>query len=570
MKKNNTYEILTVLIMTVLVYTGYKYFCNTAFTGHEARGTHIWLSASTVKFVNNWLKEGPFNLHFLMLEYPDSIEFNNLSEREVYISYPPGAVIPPYILAKLLHKPEIQIGFIKQFLKIKFLLDVLLVCFIFYSVFRRILRRKNRKATATTAVILSICWMLMPINLYYLRNVYFSDQCVISVVLLFFLLEIYDSYFSAKTIKSPLRCVYFVFKFFISLFGVLTDYYFLFVLFISWLVKIVPLFKAKYLLKNIISSSLVYVLPVLLGIGLFISQIMAVPNSKSIVINKMKYRMFSDSEWHGGNKIIAIAKSLAENYYFGTMFVIAFIFMLVFLFAKNRNNKTFTEKYRPLFDFALILYIPPVLQVLVLQQHSAVHEFSLLKFSFPIIASVVWLVVLYLELKGMENARFVIQIENDKRLHKIKITAVYLLSIAGSVLLCSIPAVYADYYYEARKGEPVSYERENLIRANDDFNDVYFSFTESIEANPPQFLAVSRKLIHKIDNLANIGEMFPHLKPSARILLVVNKNNRDKPKNILENEQNAVKDGVLFVSSQNYDIYEIPRRIDQPPLFSED
>jgi hypothetical protein len=102
MKKNNIQEIAMVLIMTVFVCAGYKCFYNNAFSGREARGAHIWLSASTVKFVNNWLKEGPIKLKFIMYEYPDSIEFNSLAERSAYISYPPGAIIPPYILAKLL------------------------------------------------------------------------------------------------------------------------------------------------------------------------------------------------------------------------------------------------------------------------------------------------------------------------------------------------------------------------------------------------------------------------------------------------------------------------------------
>ena len=114
-------------------------------------------------------------------------------------------------------------------------------------------------------------------------------------------------------------------------------------------------------------------------------------------------------------------------------------------------------------------------------------------------------------------------------------------------------------YYLSRIGVPVSYERENLIRSNYSYSDVYFSFTESIEANPPQYLAVSKKLVYKIDFIPEIFKKFPNLRPEARILLMMNKNDFDKSKQIIENEQNAFKIAQILFSSKNYDVYELDR-----------
>jgi hypothetical protein len=95
-EENSIKELAIISIMLISVCFGYFCFYNNVFTGHEAQDTHIWLSASTVKFVNNWLQEWPLKLHFIMYEYPDSIEFNSLAERGAYISYPPGAMVPIY------------------------------------------------------------------------------------------------------------------------------------------------------------------------------------------------------------------------------------------------------------------------------------------------------------------------------------------------------------------------------------------------------------------------------------------------------------------------------------------
>jgi hypothetical protein len=564
MKKNNIniQEIAIVWIVFVFVCAGYGRFYNNAFSGYDARGNHIWLSASTVKFVNNWLKEGPLRLKFIMYEYPDSIEFKSLVERMAYISYPPGTIIPPYILAKLLGKNEIQVGFIKQFLKIKFLFDTLMVCLIIYSILRRTLRLNSRTMPAAVSIIFSLCWMCLPNNLYYLRNVYFSDQCIITIVLVFVLLEIYDNYFSKKSTRTFLRYFYFSLKFLVSLFGVLTDWYFLFVLLVSWLIKIVPLFKTKKAIKNILLSSAIYVFPVFLGIGLFILQIITIPGFENIILRKIKYRTF-DTSVIQGNKLLVVAKHFISAYSIGFCFIAALVILSLYVFIKNLKNKMFLKEYKSLFDIILLICVPPFLQVLVLQQHSAVHEFSMLKFALPIICSFVLLPVMLLDLKGLKKAKFAVLLENNNESKKIFISVLFLCFIFSSILVFGMVNANTDYYI-SRMGISESYERENLIRSNYDYNDVYFSFTESIEGNPPQYLAISKKLIHKINNVSDIDILFPSLSIGARILLVVNKDNAYKSPEIIEKEQTVLQDARLVFSSENYGVYEIHNLLGVP------
>jgi hypothetical protein len=401
------------------------------------------------------------------------------------------------------------------------------------------------------SIVFALSWMCIPVNLYYLRNVYFADQCIISVVLFFILLEIYKEYFS---VKHLLKYFYTGLKFIVSLYGVLTDYYFLFVLFVSWLVTIIPLIKSKENFKKIVLASLVYVLPVLLGLGAFFIQIIQVPNYSNIILNKMKYRISGNVDWEK-SKIIGIIRNFLASYSFGWILIM----LLVICIVVRIKHKSFLEKYSSLLNIMMIIYIPPVFQILVLQNHSVVHEFSMLKFALPIMLVIVILTVFMLDLKKISDASIIIHIENDDDMRKLKIPFLYLIIIVSSVFFSCVLNADKNYYL-SRIGTKESYERENLIRSNYDFSDVYFSFTESIMANPPQYLAISQKLIYKVDSIHKILEKFPNLKPEARILLILNKDDSGKSWQIIWNERNALKKAHLLFSSENYAVYQLDKQ----------
>ena len=553
-KKNmtkNKKKYIAILFMLILVSWGYHLFYNDAFTGYEAQGYHIYLSASTVKFVNNWLREGPVNLNFTMYEHPDSVEFNSINERFAYISYPSGAVIPPYVLARLLNKDEIQIGFIKQFLRLKFLFDTLLVCLIIYSIFMITLRLRQNTAAIVLSVILALVWMNFPVNLYYLRNVYFSDHCIISVVLLFVLLEINKKLFSKNQFTGFL---FICLKFALALFGVLTDWYFLFVLFVSWLVIIIPLIKQKTNFLKIVSASLVYVPPVILGLGLFVLQVIQIPDYRNILMDKFLLRSFTGHN-HGlpGNNLYRNVVNFRDAYSLLGIFI--FIFPVLCIFAKIFRKRIFPKKYDRLFNLIMIVYLPPVLHILIFQNHSVVHDFSLLKFALPVLISLILLPVFILDYKKSLYSSIMIKLEQHKKLRTIKIPVFCLIIIALSISYTF--SIHKRGYIQYRIRTPVSYEKEYLIRSNYSFYDVYFSFTESIVANPPEYLAISNKLIYKIDSIDEISQRFPNLRDDARILLMVNRDDSEKTEQILNRERDAIQNADLLFSSNNYDVWAL-------------
>jgi hypothetical protein len=544
--------------MFILVFMLYGMSYNMAFSGYEPQGKHIWLSGSTVKFVNNWLKEGPLNLHFMMLESPDSVEFNSIYEREPYISYPPGAIVPPYLLAKILHKSYIQVGFIKQFLKIKFFLDTLLVCFIFFSILTYNLKLKHIKWSAVTAAMLSFAWMLLPINLYYMRNVYFSDQCIITVVLFYILLEIYDGCFKKKSF--PVKLLYFSLKFLVSLYGVLTDYYFLFVLFIAWLNKIVPMFRLREKICDIIAASLIYILPVFAGLSLFIFQISFVPEFETIIMEKIKFRTFT--KYGEDDNLILILKLFVNNYTIvGSLLVLSFIVTLIYTAFLRTKNKHTVEAIIPssLKKATLLIYIPPCLQILCLQNHSG-HEFSMMKLALPFIFTIFLIIVAGLHKIDGKNMHLLVNYENNNKCSSVRIPVLYSAMIFFSivfVVIINLWLISNNKYYTDRIGLPEDFEVEHLIRDNYRYDDVYFSFAYAIKIWPPQNLSISNKLIYKIDEASDINKLFPHLAKNARLLFVVSNDDHDKSNEIIEKEKHLINNLMPVFKSKNYTVYDI-------------
>jgi hypothetical protein len=495
--------------------------------------------------VNCWLEEGAVNLGFKMYENPKSIEFNTLYDREAYISYPPGVLFPPFIVAKIMGKKEIQSQFLLDFLEYWFLLDTLLVCLLFYAIFTVCLRLRNKNAVMLSSAALSIIWMCLPDNLFWLRNVFFADQCIITVVLLFLLLEIYTPLVEQKS--KIIKYIFVCFKFLIVLYGVLTDYYFLFVIFVAWIVRIAPLFRLKQgKWRNIIEISLIYVLPVILGLGLFLWQISTVSGYYEWMKWKMDERTVGINSG-GKSMFLLLVYQFVKSYtVIGSAFICLCVILLIYTIIKAIKHKTpIFDRSTPLQGIGTVICLPPIVQSLVLLNHSAIHLFTMTKFSFPFIFSI--LAFIYF-LTGRYN----------KMRNKPGFLCGTLITSAFITALIVIFHIFGSFgYLKKDLLVPNSYELAHLIRDNYSYEDVYFSFTDSIPINPPEALAVSKKRVWKINDLSDIDRLFPHLDGNANCLIVINKASENKTSEIISEENAAVNCCVLRFNSDNYAVYQI-------------
>src|SRR5947208_15626720 len=68
------------------------------------------VTAQLYAWLQNWVHEGPFSIHFMMPYLPLSIENPGLQYRdELYGSYPPGALVSVYVLSELLRALPITV-----------------------------------------------------------------------------------------------------------------------------------------------------------------------------------------------------------------------------------------------------------------------------------------------------------------------------------------------------------------------------------------------------------------------------------------------------------------------------
>ena len=187
-----------------------------------------WFSSGTLMFAKNWYREGILHLKFALYQYPRSVEFPTLESRNVYTSYPPGSVIPIYLIGKLLgHEPTLatvmNYNLLNHFL-IAFLLALTIL------VLARQFRYNDFDAPVSyfdafiLALIPILLELLTPAPIYHHIMGYFGDQAVMLLFAAYVFLEVLRDSVSERT----RRLLSFV-QALIAFAGVLTDYLFVFV-----------------------------------------------------------------------------------------------------------------------------------------------------------------------------------------------------------------------------------------------------------------------------------------------------------------------------------------------------
>ncbi|MDR1783666.1 MAG: hypothetical protein LBR13_05335 [Dysgonamonadaceae bacterium] len=515
---------------------------------YSGKNVYVWFNSSTVKFVNNWLIEGPVNINFVMYENYPSVEFNSIDEREAYISFPSGAVIPPYLCAKMLNKSKIDINFLGGYNKFNCVLSSILACMFFYGFLTRGLRIGEKNTVIAISLILSAAWAIMPVNLMFLRNHYFSEQASVPLMLMFLVTEIYGD--SIKRKSKTLRNLYQIFLFLLIFMGTITDYCFLSLVFVAWLVRIYSeAKKADNKLKAVVDTSWLYVLPVIAGLAFFLWQISGVPNHWEILKNRWEVRTYGHSSFEGdiGKVNLFELADMKFRTCHGTIgsifFLLAVLFIVIYYFKYVFRKSVHDERIDNLMKFSIIIFVSPLLHALVFFNYTAVHYHTMLKFALPFVFAILTTSFLISEIRRLK-------------------TVFGISEILFFVIIFSLQVIYIDFnrsrdWFHFRFKTSNATEIALLVRDNHSFNDVFASFTDSIGANPPTQLVVAGKRVYMIDNETDIQKKFPHLNPAATINYIIDKDDSFKTPEIIAKEQNIVKRAKIRCSSRHFNIYEL-------------
>lgn len=465
-----------------------------------------WLTSSTVKFTNNWLKDGAVNDKFIMWDDFKSVETTN--NRVFYVSYPPGTVLPAYAAAKLLNKKEIDFNFVKKIVKLEYYSLIFLIAFIFYFCLE-MLGIKDRLYQITIPVFLASLWSFLPYNYYHLRNVFFSDQLVILYAAIFFLLEFYFYY--AKNNKwQPLINTLTMLTVFM---GCMTDYYFYTIIFVASCIRIMNVFQEhpeKNILYKIFSQTWQLILPFALSIYLFVIQL-NITNGYSTLYAKFIERTISKTPSITEGFLPVITTSLNKVFpFFPIILIAAVLFCIGYIFSRHFKLKN--DSIDLLMKWEILVIFSAIIHTLICKNHSMVHEFSMMKYNFVCVFILFGIFVcLYLNFRFLPNTKNkkilcytltllitiginykLILSDNDfykERIHQGNSCAKFILSNTNFY-----DAVYNNGKYTCAK----------FLKANTDFFDAVYSPDFEIPPLPPQAISISEKRVYHISKISDI------------------------------------------------------------------
>jgi hypothetical protein len=228
---------------------------------HAYDGIDGALTAGTMNVAEQWCQEGPWKLRFGMYWEPPSVEYPSPATRTPYISFPPGAIIPVYLVAKLSAQPPSIFLVTVVNLSIHFFVSLVLGWIVLGFAVRQGLSTLSALILACTAPLL---YLTLPAPYFEHRMGYFSDQAVMLPFALLVLFELSRAARPRRWLSWAITVVLF--------WGTFTDWLFL------------PLAGCAYLARFVIGDmrgtwrggvqkTALFWVPVLLALGLYAGQL---------------------------------------------------------------------------------------------------------------------------------------------------------------------------------------------------------------------------------------------------------------------------------------------------------
>jgi hypothetical protein len=454
---------------------------------HSVDGYHEDLTVFSQIVVNNWLADGLVHDKFMIYGDFESVEFENNHNRCTYLSYPPGSFVPLYWMARATGQNEISVAFVKAFIQSEYYLSILLLSFLFY-LYLKYLGVKSRFLVIFLPVLFSSLWAFLPYNVYYMHNVYFTDQAVILLSIAFFLIEI--ALYTRRLQRGEfflqiLSCV-------ILFAGILTDYYFYCIALVAVCFRIIRNFQkhpARSFTFKLLSHTWPLMVSASIASALFFIQLLHASDGIKLLMVTFFIRAGSGTEW-GGIRELAHHFGNGFTVFFIPVLIFVTVFCLVFPFIGRR----FGEQKRTILNGLSLAVLSSVLHTVVLREHSIIHPFSMLKYNlvfvFIIFAFFCWL---YLDYR---DAVF----DRSRKCFK----ASSALTICAVIVFIFGVQGYNQNFYRGRMSRADDRSIARFIRAYTNYDDVVYSPDYEIPWNPPQDLAISRKRVYQVTSPQDI------------------------------------------------------------------
>ena len=540
---------ITVGIFSYTVYIRKPWFGTLHYLGHQIN------SGLPLLYSNNWYNEGAFDLDFLMLRNPESIEFPDIKSRNIYSSYPSGSILPIYVISKLIGQaPDINM-LMSYNLFNHFIIAFLLSLIIFFF-----LRKLNFNYINSflLSIIPIIMELLLPGPLYWHQMVFFVDQAVILLFVIFIFLEVLRGNVKSKKALVAISILQGLLLFY----GTLTDYLFIFIALAVYIKRIFCSELGKRI-STFIRLSIVYWLPVIFSLSLFASQ---------LYYFKMHRNLFYTFLFRTSNENIA---GFFKQFWLGHMvlnfgkagtiliwmtlilFTISFFYLVIKYLIKRKVDIRVKETLSLIF----IILSPCFFQVYSLKNHSLIHSFSALKFSIPlstlpfIVIPVLLSLLFQIDLKGLYLRFRGFKIpRNSKRICLHTLVVILCIFLLAGIYLWKEHPGYKELFPEVDR----SFEKiGSFVSANTDYNDIVFSYDYEITYIPMLYYSMKRVyLISSVfDIYDSISTNFFKQRSNPSIYNMINSFsgniiiNKDFEINLLLNKEN--------ISKERYDLVKL-------------
>ena len=404
--------------------------------------SHQWLSASTLKFAENWRAEGAFALGFRLLENPRSIEFPTLASREPYFSYPPGAVVPVWLWG-LAKGSALEPGDVM----IVNLLVQLLVAVLVFALALTVLRGRQQSPPvpiALLALMPAVLELTLAAPVYYHLAAFWADQAILPLFLGVVLLEAHRPWRDSPTGKDAAMAL-------LLFAACLTDWLSLSLIAVLAVVRLRRGERAG-------SVAVMLGLPAALAFGLFAVQVLSLEGQAALVDKLMERAALG-----GSDRLPYLLTFVSHDVTWPA--AVAWAGLLVLAVRSWWRREAGGETL-------VLLAVPCVLHWLALPQHAQFHGFTVLK-AIPFL--------------GIAAMRYLPASRAAARI------------AAAATLVLGIHGVVKGLGWFSDRPLP-NHDTLQWLRAEARYDDVVLSPCFAVPALPPQELATARKRVHRIDS----------------------------------------------------------------------
>jgi hypothetical protein len=531
--------------------------------------SHDWLTAQTLIHATNWYDEGPAAVWFGTFWRAKTVESPTLPTRGFYCSFPPGYVVPIYVISRVLgHPPTVSLIMTYNLINHFFLAFVLAV-----TVLVVLMQLKVRTLVATILSVVPILLaLLLPGPLYVMQAVYFSHTAVLLFFVVLALVEFWKDLSDSVSTRARLS----MFQAALALGGVLTDWLCIFVV-LAIYAKRVALRQLGSDWRSFVRNSAKLWLGPVLALALFALQLWCL-DGFSCIWGRFTERtgglnfasVVLDSAGPGSSPVRSFFNvfwlhRVPHNFnYFGVFLIWAstlmWIALVVAALFTGRRGKTIPREIKAALSLMGIYLLPCWGESYFLRQQCAQHEFMALKFIIPL--STIPLALL----PGMLCSFFRLR---QELMPQEEIGAVCggtwteSLCLYSAVVALAIAFIYVavEHNRYARLFFPIDHECRivgEFVRVNTSYEDVIFSPDFSVGNGPPQCISLTRRLIHPIRSWEEICDKLSTL-PGGVVVDVFVKDFTDDHLVAVHPDITAVAQEVR--KAGNMRLYKIPRGI---------